>query len=66
MTKKQFIELLNLNKECSNTLQTMTDTEKASIKGGATFRKVYQTDIKISELVSKNKAFNNIVESGTY
>lgn len=66
MTKNQFIRLLNNNREFSNALESMTDAEKASIKGGATFRKVHQTDLKIAEQVGKNKVFSTIVENGTY
>lgn len=66
MTKVQFIKLLNDNRELSNTLESMTDAEKASIKGGATFRKVHQTDTKIAAQVGKNSRFYKIVENGTY
>ena len=66
MTVSQFKKLLERNKVYSNTLATMTDEEKASVKGGLTFRKVHQTDITISKMVGENKTLFDIVESGTY
>jgi hypothetical protein len=61
-----FKALLQLNRELSNTLHTMSDAEKATTKGGKVFMNVHKTDIRIGHLVAKNATFQSIVEKGDY
>ena len=66
MNATKFKSLLQLNRELSNTLHTMSDEDKATIKGGKTFVELHKTDLQISSLTTQSTDLQAIVERGDY
>lgn len=66
MNATKFKSLLQLNRELSNTLYSLTDKEKATVKGGKVFTDLNRTDLEIANLVTTNATYRTIVEQGDY
>jgi hypothetical protein len=66
MDSEKFKKLLQLNRELSNTLETMSDVEKATVRGGKVFTQLHKSDLKIAKIASKNVVLNSIIELGNY
>jgi hypothetical protein len=66
MNVKEFKKLLLLNRDLSNEFHSLTDSEKATIRGGYLFVRLHQTDQQIAKCVSRDQKLKEIVENGNY